>query len=86
MSYTAALPRCYHKLYGGLRLCDGPNHEFYDSLRLDDDPDHELHGRFRLCASLPYTLRQSQAPRTPMMSFEDSLRLSALPLTTFANV
>ena len=76
MNYMAALPQCYHKLYDGLRL--------YDSLRLYDDPGHEFHDRFRLCASLPYSLRQSQAPRTPMMIFEDKLKVSALPLTTFA--
>ena len=84
MNYAAALPRCYHKLYDGLRLCDDPSDEFYDSLRLYDDPDHEFHDSLRLCASLPYILRQSQAPRTPMITFEDRRKLSALPLTTFA--
>ena len=72
-------------MYDSLRLCDGPNHEFYDRLRLYDDPDHEFHDSLRLCASLPYILRQLQAPRTPMMNSEDSLRLSALPLTTVAD-
>ena len=71
-------------MYDRLRLCDDPNHELYDSLRLYDDPDHEFHDSRRLCANLPYIVRQSQAPRSPMLNFENSLRLSALTLTTFA--
>ena len=57
MSYAAALPRCYHKLYDGLRLCNNFTmnsqtvscaatthavNEACDSLRLCDRQDHDF--------------------------------------------